>query len=157
MAKSAFETNLITHSSMTYQESIYKCIHKASGHDKIPAIVSYNSVSAASSVDKASLFNDYFYSLFTQRSYSIPPVLDIPTLTITCSDIDITVEEVFHALISLDPSKSAGYDQISPKLSKHCAPAVLHHLFHLRLDQTYIPSDWRMHLNLNKSQVTNYV
>ena len=58
-------------------------------------------------VDKSSLFNDYFYSVLTQSSYTIPPVSDIPTPTITCSDIDITEEEVFHALISLDPSKSA--------------------------------------------------
>ena len=70
-----------------------------------------------------------------------------------------------HALISLDPSNSAGYDQISPKLLKHCAPAlcsVLHHLFRLCLDQSYIPSDWHMHLitpilkSGDKSQVTNY-
>ena len=116
-------------------------------------------------MDKASLFNDYFYSVFTQSSYTIPPVSDILTPTITCSDIDITEEEVFHALISLDPSKSAGYDQISPKLLKHCAPAlysVLHHLFRLCLDQSYIPSDWRMHLitpilkSGDKSQVTNH-
>ena len=81
--------------------------------------------------------------MFTQSSYTIPPVSDIPTPTITCSDIDITEEEVFHALISLDPSKSAGYDQISPK---HCAPALYSVLFCLCLDQSYIPSDWRMHL-----------
>ena len=54
---------------------------------------------------------------------------------------------------------------LSPKLLKHCAPAlysVLHHLFRLCLDQSYIPSDWRMHLitpilkSGDKSQVTNY-
>ena len=92
-----------------------------------------------------SIYSLFSYSEFLYYSSSFQ-LLDIPTPTITCSDIDIIVEEVFHALISLDPSKSAGYDQISPKLSKHCAPAVLHHLFHLRLDQTYIPSNWRMHL-----------
>ena len=160
-AKSAFETNSFPHDV----SRIYKYIRKATGHDKIPAIVSYNSVSVTSNVDKASLFNDYFYSVFTQSSYTIPPVSDIPTPTITCSDIDITEEEVLHALISLDPSKSVGYDQISPKLLKHCAPAlysVLHHLFRLCLDQSYIPSDWRMHLitpilkSRDKSQVTNY-
>ena len=155
MAKSAFETNLIN-SFLHDISRIYKCIHKASGHDKIPAIVSYNSVSVASSVDKAfvlilmttSIYTLFSYSEFLYYSSSFQ-LLDIPTPTITCSDIDITVEEVFHALISLDPSKSAGYDQISPKLSKHCAPglySVIHHLFRLCLDQTYIPSDWHMHL-----------
>lgn len=126
-----------------------------------------NLVSATCDLDKPTIIvlNEYFHSVFIQSTYSLPPVFDIPTPPVTISDIDITEGKVFHALMSLDPSKSAGYDQISPKLSKHCAPAlcsVLHHLFSLCLDQGYIPSDWRMHLITSivksggKSQVQNY-
>ena len=55
---------------------------------------------------------------------------------------------MFHELTSLDPSKAAGCDKISPRLLRHCALALyqpFHHLFSLSLHQSYLPAEWRMH------------
>ena len=54
--------------------------------------------------------------------------------------------DVYDALSSLDVSKAAGCDGISPKLLKHCALPLyqpLYHLFSLSLSQHYVPHEWR--------------
>ena len=55
---------------------------------------------------------------------------------------------MFHELTSLDPSKAAGCDKISPRLLRHCALALyqhFHHLVSLSLHQSYLPAEWHMH------------
>jgi len=89
----------------------------------------------------------------------------LPSPQSTVSDISISEDDVYSALVSLDPTKSMGIDGISPKLLKHCALALyqpLHHLFLLTLSQSYIPEEWRTHLitpilkSGDKSKVNNY-
>ena len=72
---------------------------------------------------------------------------------------------MFQALSSLDSSKSAGPDGISPKILKYCALALykpIHHIFMLSLSQHYLPVDGRLHLitpvykSGDKSSVRNY-
>ena len=79
--------------------------------------------------------------------------------------IDISEEEVFEALNSLDPAKSSGIGTISPRVLKKCAYSVsrpLHHLFVTSLCKHTIPSDWCVHVitsvhkSGNKSLVNNY-
>jgi len=73
----------------------------------------------------------------------------LPSPQSTLSDISISEDDVYSALVSLDPTKSMGIDGISPKLLKHCALALyqpLHHLLLLILSQSYIPEEWRTHL-----------
>ena len=56
--------------------------------------------------------------------------------------IDITVADVHEALISLDINKSAGFDDISPKVLQSCAEALcelLHHLFTMSLCYAIVP------------------
>ena len=48
------------------------------GHNSIPEIVSYNGTIAKCDADKASLFNNYFHSVFTTSDFILPPVRDIP-------------------------------------------------------------------------------
>ena len=75
-------------------------------------------------------------------------------------------QRCFHAALgSLDVAKSMGTDGISPRVLKHCAPALcapLHHLFSLSLSTHTLPNEWRIHLIIpiyksgDKSEVSNY-
>ena len=77
----------------------------------------------------------------------------------------ITIEEVYDALVSLDPTKVPGIDLISPKILQTCAPILcqpLHHLFSMSLQYAYIPSSWKIHKIVpifkagDKTSVKNY-
>ena len=46
------------------------------------------------------------------------------------------------ALVSLDPSKAMGVDELPPKILKSCYQPI-NHLF---LNKSYIPAEWKMHL-----------
>ena len=138
-AKTSFEIDSMNPSK------IYKYFNDITGHNKIPVSV-YESTSATSDLF---IINQYFHSLFTQSSFILPPITDLPISQHTCSDIVTIEEEVFCEFTSLDPSKAAGCDKISPRFLGHraltlCQP--FHHLFSLSLHQSYIPAEWRMYL-----------
>jgi hypothetical protein len=81
----------------------------------------------------ASIFNEYFHSVYTS-------VLEQPSSTqpssfssiSTISSIDLTQEEVCHALQKLDTSKAHGPDGLPSHILKECAHQLapsLHYLF----------------------------
>ena len=163
--KATYETDLIKSFGPNNPSRIYKYIDKIAGHNSLPISVTYNSTSATSDLEKASLFNVYFHSVFTCSTYTLPPLTVIPTPQCTCNDIVISEEEVFQEFSTLDPSKAAGCDSIGPRMLKHCALAlysIFHHLFSLSLHQSYIPAEWHIHLitpihqSGDKSSVNNY-
>jgi len=64
----------------------------------------------------------------------LPSIDDLPTIHDSLSSITITVPDVYKTLISLDPEKPAGIDNIPPRVLQSCATALcepLHHLFFL--------------------------
>ena len=120
---------------------------------------------ASSDVDKATLFNEYFFSVFVRSSYQLPLTCDLKRPSSYLDEISFCDLDVFRVLRSLDPSKAMGCDGISPKLLKNCALALyqpLHHLFSLSLLQNYLPSEWHTHLikpifkSGNRNSVRNY-
>ena len=156
-AKLLFERNL----SIQGSANIFKYLSQLTSTGIIPPVVSLGSSSGSTDFEKVTLFNS-FYSILTQSSYRIPPSEELPTPTSTLSDIGLSEME---ALSSLDSSKSAGPDGISPKILKYCALALykpIHHLFMLSLSQHYLPVDWQLHLitpvykSGDKSSVRNY-
>ena len=149
----------------TTPKYIFKYIRYVSLQKSLPPTISFESLTATSDGDKANLFNAYFHSVFTKSSYILSHVDLLPSPQSTLSDISISEDDVYSALVSLDPTKSMGIDGISPKLLKHCALALyqpLHHLFLLTFSQSYIPEEWRTHLITPilksgvKSKVNNY-
>ena len=113
---------------------------------------------------KATLFNSFFHSEFTESTFSpcyyIIATLPVPALNM--GDIHVTEEEVYEALSALDPTKSSGIDGIGSKLLKHCALALyapICHLFNLTIT---LPSEWKLHLitpvhkSGDRAQVNNY-
>ena len=62
--------------------------------------------------------------------------------------IHFVLDHILNELSLLDTSKAMGIDNISPKILKHCAPALylpIHHLFSLSLSSQRLPSEWCLH------------
>ena len=117
-----------------------------SHENDLPSTLYLDHTSAVCDADKATLFNQFFFSVFTRSLFQLPP------LTITSSslcEICFSELDVFRVLQSLDVSKAMGCDGISPRLLKHSALALyqpFYHLFQLSLSQSYLPFEWRTHL-----------
>ena len=159
-AKAEYESNLI---ESCISSSVYSYIHSMSNSNTMPPSLHLDGNLASSDYEKATLFNQYFYSVFTRSSFQLPTLstnLSKSICEVTFSELD-----VFCVLRSLDPTKAMGCDNISPRLLKHCALSLylpLHHLFTLSLSQCYLPVEWRTHLikpifkSGDKSSVRNY-
>ena len=108
------------------------------------------------------MFNDYFYSVFTQAvTDQSLPIENLSHL----SSISITEEDVYNALINLDTSKAMGPDGIPPIVLSKCASVLyrpFHYLFSLILKYGYLPRDWKIHKIIpvfksgDLTQVKNY-
>jgi len=73
---------------------------------------------AKSDADSANMFNRYFHSVFSD-STELSSVVNYLEPTDHIDSISITVEEVYDALISFDPTKAPGIDLISPKFFRN--------------------------------------
>ena len=168
-AKSDFESNLIAsfHSTTSSSPSsaVYSYIRSISGQASLPAVMTLDNQSAASDMEKASLFNQYFHSVFTTSPPSLLPSTEMTSPISFIDNVTFNELDVFKALRSLDTSKAMGCDGISPMVLKHCAMAIyqpLYHLFSLSLSQFYLPLEWRTHLvkpvykSGDKSSIQNY-
>ena len=164
-AKKRYETHLIKTLAYSNSSKVFKYINSITGNDTFPSNITFESSTATSDYGKATLFNDYFFSVFTQSSYVLPPVDELPKPDASLSDIVISESDVFNALTSLDSNKAMGIDRIGPHILKHCALALcqpFHHLFSLCLSKHYIPEEWRIHLIIpifksgDRSAVKNY-
>ena len=131
----------------------------------LPSTLYLDDTHAISDIEKASLFNFYFYSVFTRSTFQLPPLHELELPESFIGDVNICDSDVFNVLRSLDETKAMGYDGISPKLLKQCALSLyqpLHYLFSLSLSQSYLPLEWRTHLikpifkSGDKNSVRNY-
>ena len=80
----------------------------------------YDSVSASTIFDKARLFNDFFFSVFTNESSSTIDLDSIPVLSQSLSNISFSDGDVYEALVNLKPNKAMGIDNIGPNTLKSC-------------------------------------
>ena len=96
--------------------------------------------------DKASLFNNYFCSVFTKENISYLDSLYPESSKPTIIDvIQITPDEVHTELCKLDTSKACGPDNIIPFLLKSAADFIsvpLCNLFNKSLSTGTLPFDW---------------
>ena len=126
---------------------IFGYIRSLSGRPGLPSVMSYNSVVADTPSEIASLFNQYFHSVYNSNSSSVsqPP----PTLPeVSLRSIDISVHDLFKALCSLNCGKAMGGDGIPPIILKGTAAAILeplHHLFARCTQKSSLPAEWRDH------------
>ena len=116
--KSDFECKLIESLQAGHSKPIYTYMRNLTNVNTIPSAVNLDNINAVSDNEKATLFNQYFHSVFTSSNFWLP---EVPRPDHFIDAITITESDVYHALLSLDPSKAMGCDGISPKLLKHCA------------------------------------
>ena len=143
------ENQLIQSHLISNSPAIFSYIRSISNQNALPPIVNLDDTYASSDVDKATLFNEYFFSVFVRSFYQLPLTCDLKRPSSYLDEISFCDLDVLCVLRSLDPSKAMGCDGISPKLLKNCALALyqpLHHLFSLSLLQNYLPSEWHTHL-----------
>ena len=112
------------------------------------------------------MFNEYFHSVYAsdlEQSSLTQPVSSSPISSI--SSIELTEEEVCHALQNLDPSKAHGPDGLPSRILKECAHQLapsLHYLFTKSLKISQVPAEWKLaniipiHKKGNKNHVENY-
>ena len=72
-AKSDYETNVIQSFA---NRKIYMYIRGITRQNSIPPTFNFESSSATSDDDRASVFNAYFHSVFTHSSFALPPLED---------------------------------------------------------------------------------
>ena len=121
-ARSVYESELINNFAIANQSKIFSYIRSLTKSDPIPHIV-YNDNSATNDKQKVSLLNNYFYSVFTTTNINQPPPsepLDSNTQQHLVS-INLSEEDTFNALNSLNPHKAVGIDGIGLKFLKNCA------------------------------------
>ena len=147
--KAHYETNLIKSFNTNNKFLGYRYIRAITDQNSIPPAVTFGDRCAVSDYNRACLFNEFFYSVFSSSSFRLPPISEMLTPLSNISEIVISELGVYNALNSLDPSKASGCDGISAKILKKCSIALyqpIHHLFSLSLCQHYIPLEWRIHL-----------
>ena len=163
-SKAVFESDLIHTFSHSNTSKIFQYIKSISNQDILPSDMYLDSTYVSSDLDKANLFNKFFFSIYSQRT-SQPLFPGLSHSHPSLSSINITTSEVFDALISLDPSKAMGIDRIGPKVLKMCATALctpVHHLFSVSLSTGHLPNEWRTHLITpifkagDRSSIKNY-
>ena len=95
----------------------------------------------------------------------MPDPMDMHVPVDSLNLINFTKQEVFDALINLNPNKASGIDNIAPVILKNCAHALAipaHHLFTISIRSGSIPSEWKIHKitsvykSGDKTSVTNY-
>ena len=95
------------------------------------------------------LYNNYFFSVYTNNcpsDFSINALLSIDDDHL--SDISFTPHDVLNILSSLDLNKAMEIDRLSPKVFRHCTPALylpIYHLFSQCFLQSSLPCEWKIH------------
>ena len=163
--KSKYETYLINSYASRHNFKLFQYINSMTKSKAIPSTIYYNATTASNNKDRATLFNQYFHSVFNQVNSDISEPDNLIPHPNPISHFEISEAEVYDALTQLDPTKAIGLDGIGPKILRSCALSLyqpLSHLFNISLSTGRIPYEWKIHKivpvhkSANRSSVTNY-
>ena len=115
---------------------LFQYINSMTKSKAIPSTIHYNATTASNDKDRATLFNQYFHSVFNQVNSDIPEPDNLIPHPNPISHFEISEAEVYDALTQLDPTKAIGLDGIGPKILRSCALSLyqpLSHLFNISL------------------------
>ncbi|XP_053955139.1 uncharacterized protein LOC128861205 [Anastrepha ludens] len=140
---------------------------KKRGNSDIPASMVWDNQSASSGVEISNLFAQFFKSIYAPVSDdSVTLAHSHPyTQSVNLNDFEVTFDNVFKQLNSVDPSKGAGLDGLPNAFLKNCANGLcetLTHIFQSSLQCGVFPTDWKLsyispiHKEGPKKTVTNY-
>ena len=104
-AKSYYEQNLINGYLQSKDSNIFHCLKNITKSHSLPSFLQLGSTVFEEDLDKANALNEYFNSAFSQSSFVLPDINDLPSVPDSLSDITVTLEDVYQALTSLQPNK----------------------------------------------------
>ena len=114
---------------------------------RIPSLVNLDGTDASNQFDAACLFNNYFYSTFTDpNSYIDLPVVNIfqnPFL----NNLIFTPSDVLNVLLKLNPTKASGHDGLDARVLKECAHVLapsLTRIFNYSFQNGIFPKSWKL-------------
>jgi len=104
----------------------------------IPENIHNEDVTENTSIGKAKLFNNFFYSNFssTANDSNLPPINEVRNQHL-CS-LNVSIAETRLVLDNIDPNKATGPDNISGRILKECSKEIspsLTALFNLFTDR----------------------
>ena len=100
----------------------------------------------SSSSGKVEIFNKFFHSIFVDSLSVISPP-DLSDSKSLCETISFSEDNVYQVIFHLD-AKAMGIDNIPNQVLKSCAATLtrpIYHLFQKCVNQSLIPSEWRIH------------
>ena len=103
-------------------------------------------VISISDEEKASTLNKYFSSVYTKEDTTRIPTCENHAVRTPCPRIQLSRDDVYRELQALNPTKSAGPDNLYPIVLKETASTIagpLLRIFQLSLDTGEVPAAWQ--------------
>ena len=98
-AKQDYESYLIKQFALSRDPGIYRHIKFLTSRSQFPGQMHLESTRATCDSDKASLFYNYFLSVFSSGSTKLPSPESLPSPTSCLSDIEVSFSDVYSALL----------------------------------------------------------
>ena len=127
---------------------LYSYMSQLTRSSSIPQSVFLERESSTTPFGKATLFNQYFNSVFTNSSYKLPSLGHLPSPETQLCKISISSSDVSEVLQTINITKAPGADDLSPFLIKLSYSVLLSQftsLFGNSLMYSSFPSDWKVH------------
>ena len=115
-------------------------------NESIPKLQKVDGTFVETDLDKAEVMNLFFSSVFTKDDASNPHLPD-RQFNSTLSYVSCTIDDVLVELSKLNTNKSAGPDELHPRLLYELRNEIalpLHHIFMLSLKESHVPNDWKI-------------
>ena len=129
-------------------KDFWPLVHKLNpNRQRIPSVLSHQSISADTPSEKVNLLNKFFSSCFSQESQtSLHSPQNLSSSDTSLSSISCSEDEVHHLLSTYKLKTASGPDGISSTMLRNTAPAIspsLTSLFNLSLKSGVVPSAWK--------------
>ena len=127
-----YERSLINSFAYNRNPKIFHYIRNFTKAKSFPLILQCGTPKVESDREKAEMFNNYFYSVFTRSNSVLPNMEELVKPTNLISDISPSFEEVYQVLSTLQSKKACSPDGIGPSVLLACASPltpILHNLF----------------------------
>ena len=164
-AKMRYEERLI--SDMKENPSLYHghCRRTLKTKQGVSNVVDGTGRLTQTEEEAAAALNTYYHKSFTYDNAQ-SPTPEFPSLTQEkLEDIVVTKESVEEVLISLNPNKAAGPDEVESRLLKECATElapILCGIYRKSMDEGEVPNKWKeahvipIHKKGNKAIMANF-
>lgn len=146
-------------------KSFWRFINGKRTSNSLPSKLNFNGNTATNDMDKANLFAGFFSSVYIDHNDQFNMDAFINNRDNNGFNFEITAEAVFNVTNSIDLSKGAGPDGISPIFIRNCAETLVQPLlliYSRSIRECKYPSRWKLgqitpiHKNGSKCDVNNY-